>query len=200
MFEQIFDVYVLLVFAAAGITGWLFSLPPVAWIGVVVTAVVTGVLLLLITVALLRRHSRALPRHSRIGNWITACLEMGLIERTLVLRLYLFSVLRYMSMLGRTALIVAATAPAISLFDSTLGFTIVQSSQLIALTPGSLGITEWSWAGMLSLMGYPPATATAFSFALRILSYASILVVLAIAALLFAVEIRIPRRSSDCLT
>ena len=84
--------------------------------------------------------------------------------------------------------------------DSTLGFTIVQSSQLIALTPGSLGITEWTWTGMLSLMGYPPATATAFSFALRILSYASILVVLAIAALLFAVEIRIPRRSSDCST
>ncbi len=192
VFEQLFDVYILLVFAVSGIIGWTFALSPAPWFAVTTVVLLMGWLMLSVTLRFLKARATLDLGTTRLARtvteWIGTCIRLGLVEPRLVSRLYTFSVLRYLSMLARVAIVVSATTPALPLFDSVLGFTVVQTSQLIAITPGSLGITEWTWTGFMALQGYPPDIGTAFSLALRILSYASILAVLAVTSVLFAAE------------
>lgn len=192
IFEQLFDVYVLLLFAICGVIAWYAGLTPASWPAVVIIVVVAGWFALFLTLRMLQLHSITYQGSYRIlrsiAGWLTTCRSFDLLDAHLVLRLYGLSVLRYFFMALRMFIVVVAVAPAIDLFDAVIGFTVVQTSQLIAVTPGSLGITEWTWAGYLSLLGYSTTDATAFSLALRILSYASILAVLCLAGLLLTLE------------
>ncbi len=191
VFEQVFDVFVMLLFACAGGFAWSLSVGPWVWGVLVLMCLIAGWLMLkamrrIVASGLLTRDRR-FRFLRRLGRWLESCQQLGLLDTSLIFELYVYATFRYLSMVARLALILAATSPTITLFSGVLGFTIVQTAQLLAVTPGSLGITEWTWAGFLTLLGYPLSTATGFSFALRILSYVSILAVLAVAALAFAI-------------
>ena len=194
IYEQGFDVLVLLIVgfatAAALALGWDLW----AWLGLVAVSLlaVAAGLGWLAGAAAQRAAggSGSVRRHlpfGRLGRWLDQCLDSGVLEARVLFSLYGLSLLRYLAMFARALLIAHSVGLAAPLADVTLAFPIVQASQIIALTPGSLGIVEWTWSGVLVAMGHGFTEVVGFALALRILAYASVLVVLAGAALAFVV-------------
>ena len=97
----------------------------------------------------------------------------GLFAPGMVLKLYALSVLRYLLILARVPVTIAALALAIGMMDAAQGFTVVQATQLASITPGNLGIQELSWTGVLVLRDTPLELAAAFAIAFRIVTFLS---------------------------
>lgn len=204
IYEQAFDVVVLVVVglttAAALALGWGLG----SWLGLVAASLVAAALGLVwlagSATRLFALPSAASPEASllgRIKQWLGLCIGLGVVERRLVLRLYALSLVRYIAMFVRALLIAQAVGFVAALADVALAFPIVQAAQIVALTPGSLGIVEWTWSGALVAMGHDFTDAVGFALTLRVLSYASILAVLAGAALAFILRRRAPNSASN---
>ncbi|MDX1402341.1 MAG: hypothetical protein R3245_10490, partial [Kiloniellales bacterium] len=87
------------------------------------------------------------------------------------------SLIRYLTILARVIVIAWAANFAFPIVDLVYGHTVVQSAQLAAVTPGNLGLAEWTWMGALSYLGHGLATIALFSLTVRIVSVASYVVV-----------------------
>lgn len=198
VYEQAFDVLVLAVAGPATVAALALGWGLWAWLGLAAAALLAAALGLAWLSGAAGRLFAPRPAMdaatplARLRQWLGLCVGLGLVERHLVLQLYGLSLVRYLAMFARALLIAAAVGFAAPLPDVAFAFPIVQASQLIALTPGSLGIVEWTWAGVLVAMGHGFGEVVAFALALRVLAYGSILAVLAGAALTFAL-----RRPSD---
>ena len=96
-----------------------------------------------------------------------------------MLKLYGLSIVRYFTMLMRVPLLAAVFALPLASSDIIPGFTIVQATQIAAITPGQLGIREWTWLGVLAFRGYDLQLAGRFAIDLRIIG----MVAMALAAL-----------------
>jgi len=171
--EQLWDLAVLLVFALA--TGlWLVIGGP--WWAWMTGAVVLGSAGILPVQAIVR------PQAVRLGVWLSRwpgpAARVGAVlagphgrlalDPVLSLWLWGISLVRYVAMgvravvvAGAVGLPVAAVLPA---------FTVVQASQILSLTPGNLGISEWTWAGVLSALGHPADEAAVLALVLRALT------------------------------
>ena len=97
----------------------------------------------------------------------------------------LLSLARYAVLCVRTIALGALLLPTLPWQGAASGFSAVQVSALAALTPGNIGITEWSWAALAAV--YPVIGAgalAAFALALRISGALASCVVLVMSVLL----------------
>ncbi len=120
-----------------------------------------------------------------LGSMLQRARDVGLFDGGLLLRLLALSILRYLSIFLRTAALAFALLPGLTLRDIAATFALVQSAQIAAITPGNLGIAEWTWAGILVGFGFQFDQAVQFAIILRVLGYALLLMVLALAWLTF---------------
>lgn len=160
LFEQIFDLVMVIVLAGFGAVLQAPFLAPYM-------AAVLGVGLVAVLIALNRPH--LVPERFHIAN-LTRLLKgsVGLRLATISLVIYLLTAVR--------AWIVAIPAGlALAPPDFFASFSLVQLSRFVAVTPMGLGITEWSWASVLSLIDLPLALAAAFVLLNRTLNIVSTL-------------------------
>lgn len=176
VFEQMFDVIVLISMALGTVVTWMLGGGLGAWLlwtgfsvlgGLIVSAQLKRLL------PMLRRLHPKLSQHRMLGD------DAGLgrlCSSSAVFVLYGLSVLRYIVMLVRAPLVVIALGYAMSLIDTSQGFTIVQTTQLAAFTPGNLGLQEWGWSGVLGVLGYPFEGALEFALVLRVVGLTSMII------------------------
>jgi uncharacterized membrane protein YbhN (UPF0104 family) len=93
----------------------------------------------------------------------------------------------------RAPLLVVALGFPITALDAAQGFTLVQGTQLAALTPGNLGLQEWGWTGVLFWQGYGAEAGLEFALVLRVIGLVSLI---AAAALILMVCLRAERRGA----
>ena len=176
VFEQFFDVVVLMAMAFGTLITWLVGGDWMAWIILSSIALLAGFLCTMRMnhiVPAVRRLHPTLARNSLLQD------DVGLARicsSSIVATLFGLSVLRYLVMLVRAPLIVLALSYSISALDAAQGFTIVQTTQLAAFTPGNLGLQEWGWSGVLAFLGYGFEEPLNFALALRIVGLVSMII------------------------
>jgi uncharacterized membrane protein YbhN (UPF0104 family) len=170
VYEQAFDLTVLVVIAVPTLVAWAVGGSFAQWLLLTVAALLAGAALLRVGLA-----SRAIAKleglagkSPRFAAMLRECVQRGLLAPTFLLELYGISVARYLTLMLRLPLLVLAVGYPIALSDVLPSFTLVQAAQIAAITPGQLGIREWTWSGVLALRGYDLATAARFAIDLRI--------------------------------
>lgn len=174
LFEQLFDVAVILAALAPTVLVYIVGGSFVLWAALTSASLILGLSVFLI----LGRISQNLPAGDAHGSIVARVFaafagaqNAGLFRAATVVQLYSISVLRYLLILVRAPLTAVTLFTGIGIVATTQGFTVVQSMQLASLTPGNLGIQEWSWTGVLSLTGVSVETAAAFAIAYRLVTF-----------------------------
>ena len=104
--------------------------------------------------------------------------KMDLLGRPTLKALYWLSAIRFTGMLIRTMVVAMAFGPSISMASVAIAMPLVLLSNLIAITPGGLGIAEWGWTALLVLQGHALGDAGAFAIINRVALVISLLLVL----------------------
>ena len=118
-------------------------------------------------------------------RWLAEERKRGLLAPKLITQMMLLSTARFVIVIER--LILGAMAIGIIIPHAVVAYAtpITTMSALLALTPGNLGIAEWSWTYLLTLWGISPAVGTLYGVSFRILVFAAQLVVSATIGVLF---------------
>jgi len=167
--EQVFDVVVIVVFAAFGVA----VLLPKALPGVAVMAFVAIAAIVLVAV-----RPTVLPQRLRATGII------ALFRTSVPLSLASISVLRYVLVALRAFIIAAPAGIVLAPPSFFASFSLVQVSRIIAVTPLGLGVVDWTWAGVLSLSHLSLSVAASFVLLQRSLDMLSTLIALGVGALL----------------
>ena len=171
LFEQIFDVIALVVMVVPVLLVWTLGGSFNQWMIVTVLAIVAGgvslhLFRLILRTANLLQHLG--PRVRGLSAMVEQSASSGLLTMPCMLKLYALSIIRYFTMLVRVPLLTLAFGLPLAIKDSVPAFTIVQATQVAALTPGQLGIREWTWSGVLAMRGYDLHLATRFAIDIRV--------------------------------
>lgn len=171
LYEQMFDMAALTVMVLPTVLAWSLGASFLQWAALTGLLVLAGGLMPWVLHAMLALFSKLRPSHpvlrkpyEIIGRWK----ELELLSAPFMIKLYAISIVRYLTLLVRVPLLVAALGMSIALFDSIAAFTIVQATQIAAITPGQLGIREWTWTGVLAFRGYDLQVAAQLAIALRL--------------------------------
>ncbi|MCB2059968.1 MAG: flippase-like domain-containing protein [Novosphingobium sp.] len=188
LFEQVFDVLVLVVMALPALIVWSLGGTLGQWAMVTVAALIAGAACLRFVgpaIGALAVLERFLPKMRKLVELFERSTSAGLLSQRFMFEIYALSVLRYFTLLVRAPLLIVAFGLPLAMSDIVPGFTIVQATQLAAITPGQLGIREWTWSGILALRGYDLQLAAHFAIDLRIIGMLAIaLAALPVVALL----------------
>ena len=180
-FEQIFDIAVVALCGLASLY-CLWSGDLSRWTAIAGVAIATGFILggpVLGTAAsaskwLATAHVMLGDRMGRFGR---ALAESGLFEQKLTRHLFVLSVLRFAVLW----LMAIATTYAVGLNVSALqlaaALPLVVLATALAVTPGGIGINEWTFAAALTAFGADFETATQFALVNRVLVAAAALMI-----------------------
>ncbi len=169
-FEQFFDVAVLAVIALPTIALLAFGFGTGGWLALTALAAVVVWRLLDHTPRLIQRLKRALPGQ-RIARMLADPSVDKLSAPRLARQFFVLSLARYAVMFGRVAIICFAAGFTVDLSDLLTAFNAGQVSQLVALTPGNIGLFEWSWSGALAYRGLPIALALEMAILIRVATF-----------------------------
>lgn len=169
-FEQFFDVAVLAVIAVPTIALLTFGLGTAAWLALTALAAFVLWHFLAQTPLLIEHLRRAVPGQ-RIGRMLADPSVDKLSEPRLARQFFALSLARYAVMFGRVAIICFAAGFMVDLSDLLTAFNAGQISQLVALTPGNIGLFEWSWSGALAYRGLPIALALEMAILIRVATF-----------------------------
>ena len=188
LFEQLFDVGVLLQFALAGFVTLAFGHGVFTWIALSIAfCVLSGGLLAVVSLfrqQLLPKLSRLPVRFNRklsdLLQWFAEPSALRIFSPGFVLGMYALSLARYLVLMLRAFIVLWAVNAPVAWTDFPGAFSLVQLSKLISITPAGLGITEWTWSGIWLWMGYPIETTIPFILANRVFGSLSLIIVLAV--------------------
>ncbi|MCV2866930.1 flippase-like domain-containing protein [Defluviimonas sp. WL0075] len=178
LYEQLFDLVVLLSAALAGIAviAGGFS-GPFLVIGFIVFLAVTLVALRLSLLAI-ERCLRLIP-HPGLHALAGAISLARNVPAATQVSLSALSIVRLVIVTARACLAVAIFLPGIDIWTVALGYPIAGLAMAVPIFPAGLGLAEWTWAGLFVLAGAAAAPAAAAGVALRV---ANILAVCAVIA------------------
>jgi len=130
-----------------------------------------------------------------VGRLLASGRKLNLFENRFLLKIFVLAVARYTAHVARAVLVSCAVGLDIAPSDIVMIVPLVQLALIVALTPGSLGISEWSWVGLLVLTGTSLESAGLFAVTHRILMFASLLVTFLLSALAYAAERQLGARA-----
>ena len=187
--DRLFDAMTLTMFLVASLPYWL------RWVNAAVGIVLMVGFCIVVGFLLFSRHKPLLSGVEWLMNgalWLiyrvpwfrkrpsNLVLNLNLIDRSVVLRAYLFSVTKFVCVAGRMVFFAVALTVPISPMLLVLCTPVGQLTYLFAFTPGGLGIFEAGWIGILSLGGVKMEHAMTFVVGQRILT----IIMIAILAIL----------------
>lgn len=174
-YEQLFDIAVLLacgVYALVVLLGT--NAEPIALGGMAAFMLALGLLpRVLPHQPMSGKMVQWLPTKWRATRWLKERLiagsDAGLDAPEVVSRLIWLSIVRYAVLALRTVLLGLVLMPAVTYETIAFGFSAVQLSSLLAITPGNLGITEIGWSGVSAFTNSAViGDFAAFAIALRV--------------------------------
>jgi uncharacterized membrane protein YbhN (UPF0104 family) len=198
--DRLSDVLTFLVFLLAALPFWLGWVQAPVGIGLMLgMATLVGGLLFVVHRPLVAGAGWLLNRGLRLVNqmpWLRRrsleTLDVTGLDRGMVLRVYLFGLVKFGFTAARLVLFAMALSLPISPTLILLGTPLGQLSYLFAFTPGGLGIFEAGWFAILILGGVAAGHATTFVVGQRVLTMALIAILVLCSQILFTLR----RRSS----
>lgn len=193
LFEQSFDLLIVLFLAVASGVTWYFRGGAVMWTTSAAVMTALGLLAVGPTIRLVRwlgtsYSARTEAPRNRLLLSLWEIQHSSLLNAALGRRLFVLSAVRF----GVVVLMAEQTAQAIHahipLWDMAAAVPFVVIATVIAVTPGGIGVNELTCATALKLFGTPLAVAAQWTLANRVLATASCFGVAACAAILWAVE------------
>jgi uncharacterized membrane protein YbhN (UPF0104 family) len=175
VFEQLFEVIVLLAMTAAGLAASVVGPAP----GLMLAGAVLLTLTVLIAPAL-ALGAVAIGAADRLHWPVLHRLGQGLrqaqaLPRSLLAQLMALSVLRYGLLVWLNVQILGWLVPGAPLLPLALAFPLVQAVTALPIVAGGLGLTEATWVGLLMASGLPGPEAAGAALALRVVSTAGFL-------------------------
>lgn len=193
LYEQLFDVLPLVTMSLAALLAILAKAGFAAWL--LIAAALNGTALLLVLTVLRSpfwKLARFLPLPARHREALTQKLEWfatpaakSLLGAPFVSLLFAVSLARYAIILLRTGFVMVSIGLPITAFRFTEAYGVARLSSLVSFTPGELGISEWSWTGVLTWMGFRLDDAARFVLVNRAYNIGSLLAVFAFVWLYF---------------
>lgn len=107
-------------------------------------------------------------------------LNVGLFDNSLMISLYKNSLAKFMILSLRVYIVSRVLGLNASLLEIVSIFSALQLSIVFTITPGNLGVTEWGWVGLLVYLGVTRYAAGNFALTLRLLGYATTVLVFTI--------------------
>ena len=126
-----------------------------------------------IIIFLLKIYYKLKKNHK--GNKPDLLTEVPVLKPSFTIHLYWITVLFHALGIFRNYLVVIAAGLNIKLWIILLGTPLIYLAMLLSITPGNLGIMEWSWIGILELYNVSPQDAATFAILQRILLTLSII-------------------------
>lgn len=195
-YEQVFDIVPLLTMSVAALLAIVLRSSFGGWVAI--AAGLNGAALLAMILLFRSRFwslARFLPlsqgRREALSEkleWFATPAAKTLLGAPFVATLFAISLARYAVILMRTAFVMASVALPIGAFQFLKAYGVARMSSLISITPGELGIAEWTWSGVLSWMGFHLEGAARFVLANRVSNIASLLIVFAPIWLVYALS------------
>lgn len=112
----------------------------------------------------------------RIVTLLQEIADKRVLAPSLTIPLFGLSFLRFINLALRSYLISWLIRLNVSPIIIMSISSIVQLSLIIAVTPGNMGLLEWGWVGLLSLVGVSVLDAGQFALAARIFGYSSTII------------------------
>ncbi len=186
VYEQAFDAVVVGAAGVVAIPGYFLHLKPASWAALIVLSggLVVAVSLVLpfllgVFADLLRRvplghrfDGLAARMHCAVGRAAT------LSRRALVI-LALLSVLRYATNLFLILVLLSALDLLHYAAPTAAAFPLIQVVAFVPITPGNLGVVEWSWSAALVSAGASFGAAATFALTTRVASFVALLILIA---------------------
>lgn len=192
LYEQLFDLVPILVFAVTALLAHLLDWSASTWLAATAGAgIASGALVILALQTRFWLLASLVPRpvRSRFAprlEWFASPAAQELLKPRFVLAIHTISVVRYFVLLLRTYLIFAALSLSLSSYGFAQAYSIVSVSRLFFITPGGLGIAEWSWTGVLTWLAMPLQESVRFVLANRLFNWLSTLLIFVLAWVAFA--------------
>lgn len=185
VYEQVFDAIVLAGAALTGIVGLALRPPPLGWVVLVALAATCSLVVSLRFTFLARIAVRiigfCLSRQATWRGKLDALADRaGQFDARVLAKLGLLSLLRYVANLGRVAVLVAGVGLSPYTEPAIIAFPLILVIALIPITPGNLGIMEWSWSAVLVSAGAPISAAGLFAIVARVVSLLAAVLIVAV--------------------
>ncbi len=187
-YEQLFDVVPLVTMSVAALSAILLETNLGGWLAIAAglnAAALLAMIFLFRTGASSLARLMPLPHRSRESlrkklEWFETPAARTLLGPSFVSTLFAISLARYAVILLRTGFVMAAVALPISTFQFFKAYGLARLSTLLSITPGELGISEWTWTGVLTWMGCRLDEATRFGLTNRVYNIASLVIIFAL--------------------
>jgi uncharacterized protein (TIRG00374 family) len=193
--EQIFDVLIPAVFLVPSLLLLSGAVALYEWAALVLCLIAaTAMLIALLAEPLflvLARGLDALSGRWRMGQMKKAALalhearDLGLFERRLALTMFALSLVRFLVLTARVEAVVAGLALPVGFAELMEIMPLAQLSLVLAFTPGSLGVSEWAWTGLLGLVGVDLEPAVVLVLVRRLLALSALAAVFLISTAVF---------------
>jgi hypothetical protein len=191
LFEQSFDVWFGCSLMIASVATYLWHGELATWLATSVLVAVVAIAAAGIILRFLRRvASKALTDDANAVGWRRFVMKLSnsaLLEPALGRKLIFLSGLRFIIfvlMAGETS---AAIHSAVPLWHLGMAMPFAVFSAAAGITPGGLGISEFTYAGVLRALGTPLTVSTQWALANRLLISAGYLILAAVLLPLFFV-------------
>lgn len=198
LFEQSFDVAIVLFLAVASVATWFLRGGWEMWLVTATTMTILALAAVGPLIGLIRwlttRASETVASQNRILRKMTEVRSSGLLSVPLARHLMALSALRFLIQVLMAAEVASAVGAHIAVWQLAAALPLVVIACILSLTPAGLGVNELSYAFALGLFGTPLAIGARWALENRILVAASCLVVAAGgAATLYVGRIFAPR-------
>lgn len=102
--------------------------------------------------------------------------DTALFQRRNLSQFYLVAIVRYIVLMMRIMLMLLLFQVDLPIIYALYMVPTIQVMQLVNLTPGNLGLREWTWVGLLHMAGIDASTAANFALAQRLLIVVAIVI------------------------
>jgi uncharacterized protein (TIRG00374 family) len=204
IYEQLFDLLVLCSAAIVGLLGQMTHLGAVGWLFLAFLSVSALALISFRLPTLLKLCTRWLGRILRVDKQgdifglQEAAIRSSRISFSVVTQLITLSILRYVVNLMRVVVVLGALSMWVYAIPAMIGFPLIQIVGVVPITPGNLGVIEWTWSAVLASAGATMAAAAVFALTSRIVNFAAVaILVLSLIGVHLLQQVTIPRRSQN---
>lgn len=200
--EQGFDLLIVIIFAAASLLTSLWHGHALVWFLSALVLLMTGVAAVAPALRGIRTAMRGFGGRTQPANHrhmfcravascrrrLTEMQESGLFGGRLVRRMFLLSVARFFALVGMASCAAQAVRIHVPLWQFCAAMPFATLANLLAITPGGIGVNELASVSALHIFGTPLSAAAQWALINRILVTGACLAVAGCAALAFALN------------
>ena len=170
IFDQGSDFLIVCFMIPASVITQIFARGPITWLALAIAMSALALLTVERMIALLRwLAERKITRPNRLQKGLADLVQSGLLEASLSRKLLGLGILRFglvVLMAGETSRAIGSTIP---LWHLAAAMPFVVVSNVLAITPGGIGLNELTYATALNMFGTPLPIAVQWALANRVL-------------------------------